>query len=626
MRWPTAPTTQRKQVSRGSESNAASSPVTLLSSYKAPHSRRRAIENRRTLVALLWLLAAWLWTASAAAQVARPLQPEPGSGRSVHALAHAKRYMVAAAHPLAVDAGLAMLERGGTAVDAAIATQLVLNLVEPHASGLGGGAFLLSYDAKTGAMRAYDGRETAPAGVTPELFLRADGKPMEFGDAVSGGRSVGVPGLARLLERVHQRHGRLPWAVLFEPAIAAAEDGFPLSARTHHLLTRVAGLDRDAEARAYFFAAEGTPKAPGTLMRNPRFAQLLRTLARDGANAFYEGEIAHDIVAAVRGHATNPGAMTAEDLAAYAVREVDVLCALYRTYRVCAMPPSSSGGIAVRQMLGVLQRFDLAALKPNSVAAAHLIAEAGRLAFADRNRYVADDRFAKVPVAGLLDASYLAARSQRIRADASMGKADAGIPQGADPTHADTQADFEAGTSHISVVDAEGNAVSMTTTIESSFGSRVMVRGMLLNNQLTDFNFTPTEGARRVANRVEPGKRPRSSMAPKLVFDADGRLFMVVGSPGGSLIINYVLKALIATIDWKLDIQAAIDLPNVGSRNGPTEIEDVEGARTLAAGLKALGHPVRVMDMTSGMHGIVRTDGGWVGGADPRREGVAKGR
>jgi gamma-glutamyltranspeptidase/glutathione hydrolase len=449
---------------------------------------------------------------------------------------------------------------------------------------------------------------------------------MAFRDAVDGGRSVGVPGLARLLERVHQRHGKLPWAVPFEPAIAAAEDGFPLSARTHRLLSRVTGLDRNAEARAYFFDAAGAPKAAGTPMRNPRFAQLLRTLAREGANAFYEGEIARDIVAAVRGHPTNPGTMSERDLAAYAVREVDALCGLYRAYRVCGMPPSSSGGIAVLQMLGILQRFDLARLAPNSVGAAHLIAEAGRLAFADRNRYVADDRFVKVPVAGLIDAGYLGARARLIRTDASMGKAQAGNPPGADLDLADAHPGHEAGTSHISIVDAQGNAVSMTTTIESFFGSHVMVRGMLLNNQLTDFSFSPTEGAGPVANRVEPGKRPRSSMAPTLVFDADGKLYMVVGAPGGSLIINYVLKTLIAAIDWKLDIQSAIDLPNVGSRNGPTEIEDVEGAQALAAGLKALGHPVRVMEMTSGTHGILLTKDGLTGGADPRREGVAKGR
>ena len=575
--------------------------------------------------AIVCALAIWAGTCDALAQVARPLQPEPASGRSEKTLAHAKRYMVAAAHPLAVDAGLAMLARGGSAVDAAIATQLVLNLVEPQSSGLGGGAFLLNYDAKSGAVRAYDGRESAPAAVTPELFLTADGKPMAFRDAVASGRSVGVPGLARLLEHAHQRHGRLPWATLFEPAITLAEKGFPLSARTHRLLADAAGLAWNAQARAYFYDAGGAPKAPGSLMHNPQFAALLRVLALEGAQAFYTGAVARDIVAAVRGHATDPGTISEQDLAAYAVREADVLCAPYRRYRVCGMPPPSSGGIAVLQMLGVLTRFDLAALKPGSAEAAHLIAEAGRLAFADRNRYVADDRFVRVPVAGLLDAGYLAARSQLIRTDASMGKVGPGLPRGAEVAYADSQADYGGGTSHISVVDADGNAVAITASIESTFGSQVMVRGTLLNNQLTDFDFSPAEGDRPVANRVQPGKRPRSSMVPALVFDADGKLFMVVGSSGGSRLINYVLKALIATIDWNLDIQAAISLPNVGNRNGPTEIEDVPGSQELAIALRSIGHTVRVSDMTSGTQGIMRTRDGWTGGADPRREGTVKG-
>ena len=577
-------------------------------------------------VVFLWFAAVLLCAPSAYAQVARPLQSEPASGRAPKTLAHAKQYMVAAADPLAVEAGLRMLDRGGSVVDAAIAAQLVLNLVEPQSSGLGGGAFLLHHDAKTGAIRAYDGRESAPAAATPELFLRPDGKPMAFRDAVSGGRSVGVPGLARLLERVHQRHGKLPWAVLFEPAIALAEGGFALSSRTHQLLTRAADLERDPEARAYFFDAAGAPKAAGTVMRNPQFAELLRTLARDGASVFYTGEIARDLVTKVRGHATNPGTLSEQDLAGYAVREVDVLCAPYRSYRVCGMPPPSSGGIAVLQMLGMLARFEMRALTPDSVAAAHLIAEAGRLAFADRNRYLADDRFVKVPVAGLLDGNYIAARSQLIRPDHAMGRARAGIPPGAELAFADTRSDHGVGTSHVSVVDVEGNAVSMTTTIESFFGSGLMVRGMLLNNQLTDFNFAPVEDGRPVANRVEPGKRPRSSMAPTLVFDPAGELFMAVGSPGASFIINYVLKALVATIDWNLNMQAAIDLPNVGNRNGPTEIENVDGAQELAAGLRALGHTVRIMDMTSGTHGIMRGKDGLSGGADPRREGIAKGR
>jgi len=575
----------------------------------------------RLLVAVLALT-----LASANAQIARPLQPEAASGRIEKTLAHARASMIAAAHPLAVEAGLRMLDLGGTAMDAAIATQLVLNLVEPQASGLGGGAYLLHYAAADNGLRAYDARETAPAAATERLFLGEDGKPMPFAAAVGGGRSVGVPGVPRLLEVAHRRHGKLPWAKLFEPALALAESGYPMSARTHHLLGLVKGLDLDPAARALFFDAEGRPKPPGTLLRNPAFAATLRALARDGASAFYQGEIARDVVAAVRGHATNPGTLSESDLAAYTVRELTPLCGPYRTYRVCGMPPSSSGGIAVLQILGILSHFDMAAVRPVSAEAAHLLSEAARLAFADRNRHVADDRYVDVPVEGLLDHDYLRSRARLIRAEKSMGKAEAGTPPGAKITHADDTQDEAAGTSHIAIVDRDGNAVSMTTTIESSFGARIMARGFLLNNELTDFNFAPMQDGRPVANRVEPGKRPRSSMAPTLVFDAAGKLHMVVGAPGGSLIIGYVTKTLVGTLDWKLDIQAAIDLPNMTSRNDATELESGTAAETLRATLAAMGHPVRVIDMTSGIHGIVRTQDGWSGGADPRREGIAKGR
>ena len=576
---------------------------------------------RRAFAALLVALAL-----PAAAQVARPSQPEPPSGWTARAPSHAARYMVAAANPLAVDAGLRMLAAGGNAADAAIAVQLVLALVEPHASGLGGGAFLLHYDAKANAIKAYDGRETAPAAVTPELFLQADGRPLPFREAVTGGRAVGVPGLVRLLALARERHGRLDWQTLAAPAIGLAENGFPLSPRVHTLLGYDPGLSRDPAARAYFFGDDGRPKPAGTILKNPEFARTLRLLVAGGPEAFYRGEIARDIVAAVRHHPTNPGVMTEADLAGYAVREVGPLCAPYRAFRVCGMPPSSSGGIAVLQMLGILSHFDMAQVRPGSAEAVHLVAEAGRLAFADRNRYVADDRFVDVPVEGLLDRGYLAARAQLIRPDRSLGQAPAGTPPGARVAFADDPVDEVAGTSHIAIVDGDGNAVSMTTTIESFFGSRVMVRGFLLNNQLTDFNFAPVQDGAPVANAVAPGKRPRSSMAPTLVFDAGGRLHMTVGSPGGSLIINYVVKALVATLDWNMDIQAAIDLANFGSRNGPTEIEKGTALEAVAAALQAIGHEVRTMDMTSGTHGIVRDPrGGWRGGADPRREGVAQG-
>ena len=533
--------------------------------------------------------------------------------------------MVAAAHPLAVDAALRMLDRGGSAVDAAIAAQLVLNLVEPQSSGIGGGAFLLFYDAKARAIRAYDGRETAPAQATPQLFLRADGTPMRFHEARVGGRSVGVPGTLRLLEVAHARHGKLPWHSLFEPAIALAEHGFPMSPRLHRVLSELPAVADDAAARRYLFDERGAPRPVGARIVNRELAATLKAVARHGSDAFYTGEIARDMVAAVRGH-RNPGKLTLDDLASYRVRDVEALCAPYRAYRLCGMPPSSSGGIAVLQILGELERFDMAAVRPNSTEAVHRVSEAERLAFADRERYAADDRFVDVPVKGLVDRKYLARRSQLIRDERSMGKARAGEPPGA-VAYAEAAAGAEAGTSHLVVVDRDGNAVSMTTTIEWGFGSGIMVHGFFLNNELTDFDFVPSVDGRPVANAVAPGKRPRSSMAPFLVFDGTGgTLEAAIGSAGGSFIIGHVAKALIAMIDWNMDVQRAIDLPNFDSRNGATEIEKATALDTVAPALRAMGHTVAAIEMSSGLHGLRRAGGGWDGGADPRREGAARGR
>jgi gamma-glutamyltranspeptidase/glutathione hydrolase len=533
--------------------------------------------------------------------------------------------MVVAAHPLAVDAGLKMLERGGSATDAAIAVQMVLNLVEPQASGIGGGAFIMHYDATKKITSAYDGRETAPQAATPELFIGADGKPMRFQDAVIGGRSVGVPGLLRVVEMAHARHGKLPWATLFEPAIALAENGFALSARVQTHIANEKILSKDLKAREYFYLADGTPKITGAILKNPEFAAVLRRIAKEGPDAFYTGSLAKEIVAAVRGHSTNPGTLSEEDLISYRARSVEPLCAPYRRYRVCGMPPPG-GGVTVLQMLKTLERFDMKAVRPYSTEAVHLFAEAGRLAYADRERYLADDRFASVPIAGLVDAAYNRRRSEQIRPEKSMDRAEAGMPENAIVAMADGDTHEFPSTSHISIVDRDGNAVSMTTSIESRFGSRIFVRGFLLNNQLTDFSMTPTNNGRPVANSVYPGKRPRSAMSPTLVFDADNRLYMVLGSPGGSFIINFVAKTLVAMLDWGMDIQSAISLPNFGSRNGPTEIEKGSPVENLIGPLKSMGHEVRAIDLTSGLHGIMRTSDGWQGGADPRREGVAQGR
>ena len=556
--------------------------------------------------------------------VKRPA-PELPSGYQEKKLAHAAKYMVAAANPLAVDAGLKMLGRGGSAIDAAVAVQMVLNLVEPQASGIGGGAFILHYDAGRKTTNAYDGREAAPMAATPDLFIGSDGKPMRFQDAVVGGRSVGVPGVLRALEVAHSRHGKLPWAALFEPAIALAEKGFALSPRVHIQIAADKAMLNDPETRAYFYLPDGTAKPVGAILKNPPFAAVLRRIAKEGPDAFYTGDLAREMVAAVRNHPTNPGTLSEADFSGYRARTLEPLCAPYRSFRVCGMP-LPGGGLTVLQILGTLERFDMKSVRPGSTEAVHLFTEAGRLAYADRERYMADDRFAAVPVAGLADPAYNRRRSELIRPEKSMGRAVAGTPEKLTVATGDGDTPEFPSTSHISIVDRNGSAVSMTTSIESRFGSRIFVRGFLLNNTLTDFSMTAMDNGRPVANAVYPGKRPRSSMSPTLVFDNQEKLHLVLGSPLGSVIMNFVAKTLVATLDWGMDIQSAISLPNFGSRNGPTEIEKGTSYENLLGPLKSMGHEVRVVDLPSGLHGIMRTSQGWQGGADPRREGVARGR
>jgi gamma-glutamyltranspeptidase/glutathione hydrolase len=576
----------------------------------------------RSLAAALFLLMAMKTPA-----MAQPLAPAPeaATGRIAKATATAQRFMVAAANPLAAAAGRDILRAGGSAVDAAIAVQLVLNLVEPQSSGIGGGAFLVHWDEAARRVITLDGRETAPAAARPDRFIGPDGKPMRFVDAVVGGRSVGVPGTPRLLEEAHRRWGKLPWPQVLAPAIKLAEDGFAISPRLNGLLSGEKNLAKDARAAAYFYEADGQAKAVGKILRNPAFAATLRALAEHGAGAFYEGEIARDIVATVTGHATNPGDMTMADLAAYRLEEREPVCGPYRVWRLCGMGPPSSGAVAVQQMLGMLETRDLPRMGPGAEAA-HWFSEAGRLAFADRNLYLADPAFVGIPLPGLIDRDYIRSRAGLISPERSMGRAKAGEPPNKRAQLLAPSEGIENGTSHISVVDAQGNAVSMTTTIEDGFGARLMTAGgFLLNNELTDFSFVPEEDGKPVANRVEPGKRPRSSMAPTLVFDAFGRLYAVVGSPGGSQIIGYVAKTLIALLDWKMDPQAAVDLGNFGSRNGPTELEKGTQAEGWKAALEAKGHEIRLLEMTSGIQAIVKTPEGFVGGADGRREGVAIG-
>lgn len=577
---------------------------------------------RRVLGVSLLVLAPLL-ASGVRAQTESP-SPEASTGRAAKQAGTSARDMVAAANPVAAQAGREILAAGGGAVDAAVAVQLVLNLVEPQSSGIGGGAFLLYWDKMS--LVTLDGRETAPAAAKPDRFLGPDGKPIKFYDAVVGGRSVGVPGTLRLLETAHRRWGKLPWPQVVAPALRLAEDGFTISPRLNGLLSQEKYLQNDPIARAYFYQTDGTPKPVGTVLKNPAFARTLREIAEKGADVFYTGDIAADIVAAVTRHTGNPGDMTLEDLKTYRVEEREPVCSPYRTYRICGMGPPSSGAVAVQQIMSVLETQDMAAMKPGPDAA-HWLAEAGRLAFADRALYLGDPAFVSVPVRGLIDTGYLKSRAALVSPDSSMGRARAG-----DPPFQKTEIRFapsdgiELGTSHISVVDREGNAVSMTTTIEDGFGARIMTRsGFLLNNELTDFNFAPTEDGKPVANRVEAGKRPRSSMAPTIVLDGNGRLYAVVGSPGGSQIITYVAKTLIAILDWKLDPQVAVDLPNFGSRNGPTEIEAGTEAESWKAALEAKGHEVKMIEMNSGIQAIVVGPDGLIGGADSRREGVAIG-
>ncbi|WP_341703574.1 gamma-glutamyltransferase family protein [Ferrovibrio sp.] len=573
---------------------------------------------------LLCIVAVLLLPAVMAPAQERPA-PEAASGRRQAAEAVARHEMVVAANPLATRAGLDILRQGGSAIDAAIAVQMMLNLVEPQSSGIGGGAFILYWDAGQKLLYAYDGRETAPAAARPDRFLQPDGRPMDFAAAVVGGRSVGVPGVLRALEAAHRIHGRLDWAAGFQPAIAAATAGFPVSPRLQRLLEIDPALRRDPKARALFYTPDGPALPAGTLLRNQELAATLQRIAADGADAFYRGPVADAIVAAVRGHPDNPGDLTHADLADYRATTRPPLCGSFRLMRVCGFGPPSSGSIASLQILGILEALGPAQPGPVTPEAVHLYAEAARLAFADRDAYVADQDFVRVPVDGLLDRAYLARRARLIDPARSMGRAEPGDPPGrrglAPPAGLGLP---ERGTSHVSIVDRAGNALAMTTTIESAFGARLMVAGFLLNNQLTDFSFLPERDGRAVANRVEPGKRPRSSMAPTILFDASGRLYGVAGSPGGSAIINYVTRSLWLILDRGYDPLAAISLSHFGSRNGPTELETDAPAEWQAV-LEAMGHTVRRLEMTSGLHVIIRGPQGWTGVADPRREGLALG-
>ncbi|WPY96313.1 gamma-glutamyltransferase (plasmid) [Limimaricola variabilis] len=536
----------------------------------------------------------------------------------------AQDWMVAAANPLAVEAGAEVLRAGGSAADAMVAVQAVLGLVEPQSSGLGGGAFLVWYDAESGALTTLDGRETAPLAATPTLFQDESGQPLEFFDAVVGGLSVGTPGTPRLLETAHEKWGKSDWAGLFDAAIAHAEEGFEVSPRLATLVAEDAERLQRFEATAEYFLPGGTAIAQGDTLRNPDYAEVLRAIAEGGADAFYEGSIASDIVAAVQGAEGNPGVLSEQDLSIYDVVEREAVCAAYRDYEVCGMGPPSSGALTVGQILGMLETYDLAAMGPESAEAWRLIGDASRLAFADRGRYMADSDYVPMPTQGLVDPGYLAERAALLSGDDALPEVAPGSPEWQHAMLWGDDASIELpSTSHISIVDKDGNALSMTTTIENGFGSRLFVRGFLLNNELTDFSFATHEEGRPIANRVEPGKRPRSSMAPTIVMQGDAPA-LVIGSPGGSRIIGYVAQAIVNWADWGMNVQEALAAPHLVNRFGTFDLEAGTSAEALEAPLKEIGYETDIRDLTSGLHAIEIGET-LKGGADPRREGIALG-
>lgn len=554
------------------------------------------------------------------------IAPESATGIQETKAAQGKQFMVATAHPLATQAGFDILSRGGTAADAAIAVQLVLGLVEPQSSGIGGGGFVLYYDAKTGKLTSFDGRETAPRLAGRHMFIGDDGKPLPFYKAAVGGRAVGVPGIPALMETLHKSHGRLPWRDLFSPAITLAETGFAVSPR----LSALAQADRQrlkhhVDTQLYFMPDSSTPLPEGHWLQNGLYAQTLRDMALNGTQSFYKGEIAKKISRIVQDDTRNPGLITPEDMAAYRVKERAPVCGAYRAYKICSMGEPSSGGLTLLSALGILNHFDLPAWGPDNVMSWHVIGEASRLAFADRNYYMADSDFVKTPGIHLIDPAYLAARAKLISGDKVIADVLPGTPPGwvdETPTSADRSV-TPPGTTHISIVDGYGNIVSMTSSIENAFGSRLMVDGFLLNNQLTDFSFEPDHQGKRVANHVQGGKRPRSSMTPVIVFDATNKPILVIGSAGGSAIIGYVLSRVISMLDWNMDVNTALRISNVIHRGAGFEME--ETASAMGDQLNAKGHPVEYKDLNSGLTAIDLRSGLYTGAVDPRREGAAKG-
>lgn len=559
----------------------------------------------RSLAALALLL-----LAPATAEARRPA-PKPPTSLG----------MVSAADPRAAAAGAEILRKGGSATDAAIATMLALNVVEPQNSGIGGGSFMVHHDAATDRTTGLDGREAAPAAADPKWFYGADGKPLPIFTAIPGGRSVGVPGNLRMMALAHQRYGKLPWATLFGPAIRLARDGFAITPRLHNGLNNF-GRHLDPWARAHFLGDDGKALPVGTILKNPEQAALFSAIAAKGPDAFYTGAVAQKIVAAVNGAAQNPSKMTLADLASYRAKERAPICGTYRVYKVCGMGPPSAGGIAVLMILKQLERFDMAALGKDNPVAWHLFAESERLAYADRDLYLGDPDYVRVPVKGLLDPGYIAARSALISPERSMASVAPGTPPGAPPRTPAPNADIP-GTSDLVAVDRRGNVAEVTTTIESYFGSGLSVGGVMLNNELTDFDFVPAKDGYLVANRVEGGKRPRSSMSPTIVYGPDGKVRIAIGAAGGSTIIAQVAKALVAVLDWKMPAQDAIGLGLLYAPKLDAVAEKGTQLDAMVPALQALGEHVQIAPLGLKANAIERVNGQWVGAADPRSEGVA---
>ncbi|EHH2456096.1 gamma-glutamyltransferase [Vibrio parahaemolyticus] len=560
-------------------------------------------------------------------QATDAIAPEQSTGLEHKQLVKAKDYMVTAANPMATQAGADVLEQGGNAIDAMVAVQLMLGLVEPQSSGIGGGAFLVYWDGEQQKLTTYDGRETAPLAATPTLFLDDQGQPLQFYDAVVGGRSVATPGTVKLLWDTHQKYGKLEWKKIIQPVINLAEEGFAVSPRLASLIANDAErLSRFPTTKAYFFNADGSPKAEGTRLKNPEYAQTLQAIAKQGAQAFYQGDIAKDIIATVQTAVGNPGVLAQQDFDTYRIKQREPVCAAYQSYDICGMGPPSSGALTVGQILAITEQYDLKGWGPDIAKSWQVIADASGLAFADRGKYMADQDYVPMPTEGLLDKDYLKQRAELIQVGKALTKVEAGNPPWSHAMNLSMDESIELpSTSHFNIVDKQGNVVSMTTTIENAFGSRLMVRGFLLNNELTDFSFRTHQDGAPIANRLEPGKRPRSSMAPTIIMK-DDQPYMAIGSPGGSRIIGYVAQAIIAHTQWDMDIQQAINQPRVLNRFGTVDLEQDSAATQLQPALEKMGFKTEIRDLNSGLHAIRITENGLEGAADPRREGAAIGK